>query len=124
MERPKEIRDANPKLKKYVEYLEEKLSKFDAETTIAKLYVSIKNQVDNTSKLLNEIKITKDDLKDKDEKFFDRYLSYLVKADKIAGNLLSIEKMIDPAKIEKAQKDHDDTADRHIFSKDQTEEKV
>lgn len=122
MERPKEFEGADSKIKEYIENLEERLAKFDSSDTLAKFYVSIKKQVDDISVLLNTLNITEEDLKEKDEKFFDRYLSYLVKSDTIAKNLLSIEKMVDPVKLEKAQKKLDaDSADKFIFNETQQE---
>ena len=112
MERPK-IKDRS--VLEYVDYLENRLEKFEANKTIARYYVGLKKQIDDISKLFQEIEVCKDDFHDKDDKFFDRYFKYLEKSDQISESLIKLEKKVAPSK-EKERIREDATVEKHIFS--------
>lgn len=112
MERPK-IKDS--KIAEYVEYLEGRLEKFEANKTIARYYVGLKKQIDDISNLFQEIEVCKEDLHDKEDKFFDRYFKYLEKSDQISESLIKLEKKVAPSKEKERIRD-DATVEKHIFS--------
>lgn len=105
------------KVLEYVEYLEKELEAFEADSTLVNFYNGLKKQVDDISKLFNEIEIDEGALKSGDDKFFDRYFKFLTQADTIYENLEKLEKKIKPI-IEKMKMREDASVERHIFKKD------
>jgi len=101
-------------VQEYVHYLEGRLEKFEANTTINKFYKGVKKQVDNISELFNHIEVTEVDLKDKDDKFFDRYFKYLEKADAISEGLIKMEQKVAPTG-QKQKILEDASVEKHIF---------
>ena len=90
-------------VQQYVHYLEDRLKKFEADTTVNKFYKGVKKQVDNISVLFNSIEVTEVDLKDKDDKFFDRYFKYLEKADSISEGLIKMQNRVAPTNEDEIQ---------------------
>ena len=105
------------KVLKYVEYLEKELEAFEADNTLVNFYNGLKKQVDNISTLFNTIEITEASLKDKDDKFFERYFKFLEKSEVIYSNLEKLEKKIKPI-VEKMKIREDASVEKHIFEKD------
>lgn len=102
---------------KYVVYLEDRLAKFEAKTTITKFYAAVKKQVENISDLFDKVEVTETDLKNKDDKFFDRYFQYLRYSDDIAANIENMEKRIAPDKQGETIKDGA-SVEQRVFGKD------
>ena len=75
MKRPKII---DSKTNKYVDYLEGKLKDFNLDSQKVKTYLSLKNFVEQSSKLLMNFKVedNEDNLSDKDDKALDRGLKF------------------------------------------------
>jgi hypothetical protein len=101
----------------YATYLEDRLDRFEAKTTVTKFYVGLKKQVDNISELFDEIEVSQADLKSKDDKFFDRYFQYLRYSADIVSNLESIEKKIAPKKEDERKIKDGASLEKHVFSK-------
>lgn len=100
----------------YIASLEEQLARFKANTTIVNYYKGIKKQIDDISRLLQEITISAETLQSKDDKFFDRYFRFMEKSDVIADNLFKLESKINP--INNSVRIRDDAvAEKHIFEK-------
>ncbi len=103
--------------KKYVAYLEDRLAKFEAQTTINKFYKAVKRQVDKISELFDQVEVTEVDLKNKDDKFFERYFQYLKFSDDIAANLEKMQRRIAPEKEGTKLKEGSSVEER-VFGKD------
>tara|TARA_R110000765_G_scaffold206318_5_gene311269 strand:- start:866 stop:1225 length:360 start_codon:yes stop_codon:yes gene_type:complete len=75
MKRPKII---DSKASRYADYLEGKLKDFTLESQKVKTYLSLKNFVEQSSKLLMNFKVSdkEDNLSDKDDKALDRGLKF------------------------------------------------
>lgn len=101
----------------YATYLEDRIAQFEAETTINSFYLGLKKQVENISKLFHDIEVTEEDLKSKEDKFFDRYFKYLEKADAIAEGLIKMQNRVAPPKD--TQKIRDDASvEQYIFQEE------
>jgi len=114
VERP-DLSKVSKEVLQYIEDLEERLDKFTADDTIANLYIGLKRQLDQISLLFITLEIDEDTLKDKDDKFIDRYFKYLEKSKSLAENLIYIEKLVSPEKIDKAKRRADAHAESYIF---------
>jgi GTP-binding protein EngB required for normal cell division len=91
-------------VKEYIEHIESKLEDFNSDSTIAKLYLGVKKQVDGMSNLMLTFDATRTDLEDKDNKQFDRVKFYLEKCLEIADKMDKMKKMISPEELNKTEK--------------------
>lgn len=105
------------KVLKYVEYIEKELDAFEADNTLVNFYNGLKKQVENISELFNTIEVTEESLKDKDDKFFERYFKFLEKSEIIYSNLEKLEKKIKPI-VEKMKLRADASVEKRVFEKD------
>lgn len=108
-------------VEKYVNYLEQQLSNFKSETTLAKLYLGQKKQLDDLAELLlkdehlmikedgvTEVKVklmSTEALQDKDDKFYDRTKDLLKDSLKYAENLEGLESKVNPEILDKVKKE-------------------
>jgi hypothetical protein len=107
------------KVKAYVEDLERQLSNFKSDTTIAKLYLGVKRQLDDMATLMledievvdpttSEVKLVKfmdfQTLSSKDDKFVDRFLKIMGGFKGNMEDLRAAEEIVNPAVVEKVQK--------------------
>jgi hypothetical protein len=103
MEQPS-LKKCGKDVLEYIDHLENKLEDFNSESTIAKLYLGVKKQVDGMSELMLKFDATKSELEDKDNKQFDRVKFYLEKCLDIAEKMEKMEKMISPEELDKSKK--------------------
>jgi hypothetical protein len=129
MKRPKSIKDRN--VEEYVEYLEERLSRYKSGNTIAKFYLGIKKQLDDAGdtflnstvvdeggnitpfKLLDTTALT-----DKDDKVFERFFKFIKESKAITENLLWLENQITPESLKEVKEEISGELEEVIFGKD------
>lgn len=90
MKRPKKGTD--PKIEKYIDYLEDKLKGFDIGGIEAESYLSLRNFISQGNTLLKKIKFDGSELGDKDDKQIERGLKF---ADKMMDHNAALRDMFD-----------------------------
>lgn len=84
----------------YVKYLEDKISGFAADNTVAKSYHAKKRYIDENNRLLTDHNFTTKDLNDKDEKIHDRLTKYVNEIVYHNKDLKVLEAMVSPEALE------------------------
>jgi hypothetical protein len=105
MKRPK--KGVDPKIEKYIDYLEDKLKGFDLGGIEAESYLSLKNFISQGNNLLKKIKFDGSELGDKDDKQIERGLKF---ADKMLDHnaaLRDLYEKVGGKKIEELESKED-----------------
>lgn len=102
MKRPV-IKDAN--LRKYVDYLEEKLAAFDAKSIELDAYFSLKHTIEQINNVLSTFKINADTVSDKDDKITERALKFADNLPTYVEKLKKMYKEIGPELIEEKEQE-------------------
>ncbi len=87
-----DIKDA--RIRKHVRSLEVRLEEFESGSTKVDAYLSLKNFIEQGSKLLKDFKIEGDELSDKNDKTLDRGLKFGEKLNDLITLLNSLESQI------------------------------
>jgi uncharacterized coiled-coil DUF342 family protein len=91
------------KLKDEIQRLNDELLAYKSDTSICRMYLGIKKQIDAISILLSETDINADDLNSKDDKMFERYFKFIEKSKEISETFIYLEKLVLPKLVEKQQ---------------------
>lgn len=91
------------KLKDEIQRLNDELSAYKSDTSICRMYLGIKKQIDIISSLLSTTDIKKEDLSSKDDKMFERYFKFIEKSKEISETFIYLEKLVLPKLVEKQQ---------------------
>lgn len=91
------------KLKDEIQRLNDELSAYKSDTSICRMYLGIKKQIDAISILLSETDIKAVDLDSKDDKKFERYFKFIEKSKEISETFIYLEKLVLPKLVEKQQ---------------------
>ena len=102
MKRP-EIKDKD--VLKYVEYLEEKISNMNANTTTAIAYRSLNSFVIKASKVINDVIINTKEFSNKDDKLVERAQKFANELPSYVKDLKELEKHLEPSTIEQVKKE-------------------
>lgn len=84
----------DPDVAGYVEKLERQLENYESEKTQVRFYLGLKKQMDDISELFRTFNMDDKAIASGKDKFFDRYLSLLDKADHISKSLEAMRKRI------------------------------
>lgn len=91
------------KVKKYVEYLEDKLSEFSSTSVEVDSYLALRNFVYQGNKLLSELSFDGTELKDKDDKAIERGLKFADKVLDYNQSLSELYEKVGEKKVEEAK---------------------
>jgi hypothetical protein len=86
----------------YVEYLEAKISAFEADTTIAKSYHAKKHFIEENNRTIQAYNFNTSTLNDKDDKTHDRVTKYMGEVVSHCKDLQELEKMVNPEVLDAA----------------------
>lgn len=102
-EKKKKRTEQKVDLDKRVKELEERLAHYESGKLTSKLYRGLAKQMNDIAELFNEIEVKTSDLRDKDDKFFERYFKYLEKIKPITEGLIELEKQVIPESDEQKE---------------------
>ncbi len=91
------------KLKDEIQRLNDELSAYKSDTSLCKMYLGIKKQIDAISTVLNETDIQTHALAAKDDRMFERYFKFIEKSKEISETFIYLEKLVLPKLVEKQQ---------------------
>ena len=94
----------DPKAKKYVKYLENKLKEFEIGSTEVESYLALKNFISQGNTLLTKLNFSGDELSDKDDKAVERGLKF---ADKLLDYNQSLQELYEKIGIERIEEAKD-----------------
>lgn len=91
-------------LRIYIKWLEGKMEGYESDTPIARGYVIFRQKKEDFSRLIKDVELDVDMLKNKDDKTFDRTLSLFQKDFEMAEKLKKYEELTTPEKIKEIEK--------------------
>ena len=93
----------DPKVKKYVEYLERKLEALNSEDAEVDSYLALKNFIKQGNKIMRNANFDGDELSDKEDKALERGLKFADKVLEYNDDLKELEEKTGKEKIKKEE---------------------